>query len=108
MAGAIDQIETSYMDYLEDAKLTIDEAEAATACWLYQYDGLDPAPTFFEDAKKLMTPVSAHLAQKTLPMLKQFAEEHIDGDIETSNADSDQLMSLEQLGISVSTEGYFN
>ena len=40
--GAIDQIETSYMDYLEDAKFTIDDAEMATACWLYKYDGLDP------------------------------------------------------------------
>ena len=40
--GAIDQIETSYMDYLEDAKFTIDDAEMATSCWLYKYDGLDP------------------------------------------------------------------
>ena len=40
--GAIDQIETSYMDYLEDAKYTIDDAELATDCWLYKYDGLDP------------------------------------------------------------------
>ena len=44
--GAIDQIETSYMDYLEDAKYTIDNAELATDCWLYKYDGLDPGKTF--------------------------------------------------------------
>ena len=46
--GAIDQIETSYMDYLEDAKYTIDDAELATDCWLYKYDGLDPGKSLFD------------------------------------------------------------
>ena len=49
-----------------------------------------------------MAPVSDHVAQKTLPILQQFLDEH-----ENETSTDDQLMSLEQLGISVSTEGKF-
>ena len=47
-----------------------------------------------------MAPVSDHVAQKTLPILQQFLD-----DQEKETSTDDQLMSLEQLGISVSTEG---
>ena len=59
-------------------------------------------PTFFEDAKKLMTSVPDHVAQKTLPVLQKFLEAHQES---TDGTSDDQLMSLEQLGITVSTEG---
>ena len=49
-----------------------------------------------------MTSVPDHVAQKTLPVLQKFLEAHQDSADGTSD---DQLMSLEQLGITVSTEG---
>ena len=49
-----------------------------------------------------MTSVPDHVAQKTLPVLQKFLEAHPES---TESTSDDQLMSLEQLGITVSTEG---
>ena len=49
-----------------------------------------------------MTSVPDHVAQKTLPVLQKFLDAHQDS---TDGTSDDQLMSLEQLGITVSTEG---
>ena len=49
-----------------------------------------------------MTGVPDHVAQKTLPVLQKFLEAHQES---TDGTGDDQLMSLEQLGITVSTEG---
>jgi len=96
--GAIDQIETSYMDYLEDAQIRIEEANYAISSWLYKYDGLNPSPNFFEETKNLLSPVPKIVEQKTKPLLEKFlAENSIEGD-------EGVPMSLEQLGISISTE----
>ena len=126
--GAINQIETSYMvrlfyknfiehlqkfyknftkriqDYLEDANLRINESAYAVSAWVYAYDGLSPGPNFFEEniKKSIMKPASEAVAQRTLPVLQKFLEENTQ-----NHEDTEMPMSLEQLGITISTEGIF-
>ena len=82
--GAVDQISVSYMDYLQDAQVNIENARNLTQCWLFKYDGLNPSINFLNE-QKLFLPVSETVEEQTLCLLTNFV------------TDSD-LVTLEQLG----------
>ena len=65
---------------------------------MYAYDGLHPGPSFFDDnIQKTISKIPAvEVTNSALPILQNFYEQTMHHD--------DGLMTLEQLGITVSTE----
>ena len=69
---------------------------------MYAYDGLHPGPSFFEDnIQKTISKIPAvEVANSALPILQNFYEQNIHHDDGLGR----MPMTLEQLGITVSTE----
>ncbi|XP_076811105.1 FHF complex subunit HOOK-interacting protein 1B-like isoform X2 [Clavelina lepadiformis] len=68
------ELNTSYMDYLEDAKTTIDQCRQACQGWSAPYDGIDPSPEGTENKISKLRDTNADLVFESTPVLPRKEE----------------------------------